>query len=60
MKKILLITFAIITTQITFAQQESAFGDGEWFLFKMSYSGFLKAGNASLVVKETKLDSKNV
>ena len=60
MKKILLITFAIITTQITFAQQESAFGDGEWFLFKMSYSGFLTAGNASLHVKETKLNDKNV
>lgn len=60
MKKILFIISAIIITQITFAQQESAFGDGEWFQFKMSYSGFLKAGNATLYVKETKLDNKEV
>lgn len=60
MKKILLIISAIIITQITFAQQESAFGDGEWFQFKMSYSGFLKAGNATLYVKETKFDNKDV
>ncbi|MDO7171044.1 DUF3108 domain-containing protein [Mariniflexile sp. AS56] len=60
MKKILLIISAIIITQISFAQQESAFGDGEWFQFKMSYSGFLKAGNATLYVNETKLNNKDV
>ncbi|CAH8281253.1 uncharacterized protein DUF3108 [Mariniflexile fucanivorans] len=60
MKKTLLIISAIIITQFTFAQQESAFGDGEWFQFKMSYSGFLKAGNASLNVRETKLNNKDV
>ncbi|MFG6686845.1 DUF3108 domain-containing protein [Mariniflexile sp. HNIBRBA6329] len=60
MKKTLLVISAIIITQTTFAQQESAFGDGEWFQFKMSYSGFLKAGNATLYVKETKLDNKDV
>ncbi len=60
MRKILLIITAIIITQVSFAQQESAFGDGEWFQFKMSYSGFLKAGNASLLVKETKLNNKDV
>ncbi|WP_435136394.1 DUF3108 domain-containing protein [Formosa sp. A9] len=33
------------------AQNDSAFQDGEWFKFEMSYSGFLKAGNATLEVK---------
>jgi len=37
--------------QISFAQQESAFDVGEWFKFRMSYSGFLKAGNATLAVR---------
>ncbi len=46
--------------QASVAQQESAFGDGEWFKFKMSYSGFLKAGNATLTVKDSKLDDKDV
>lgn len=60
MKKILLIIIAITTLQLSHAQQESAFGDGEWFKFKMSYSGFLKAGNATLTVKASKLDNKDV
>jgi len=46
--------------QMSFSQQESAFGDGEWFKFKMSYSGFLKAGNATLTVKDSKLNNKDV
>jgi hypothetical protein len=60
MKKTLLIVTVIFTMQTAFSQQESAFGDGEWFKFKMSYSGFLKAGNATLTVNETKLDNKEV
>lgn len=45
---------------MAYPQQESAFGDGEWFKFKMSYSGFLKAGNATLTVKDSKLNNKDV
>lgn len=60
MKKNLLFLIAIFTLQIFFAQQESAFGDGEWFKFKMSYSGFLKAGNATLTVKDDKINDKEV
>lgn len=60
MKKILLIILTICFVQMSFSQQESAFGDGEWFKFRMSYSGFLKAGNATLTVKDTKLDNKDV
>lgn len=60
MKNILLIGIAILTMQTTFAQQESAFEDGEWFKFKMSYSNWLKAGNATLTVKDEKLGDKDV
>lgn len=60
MKKGLIIITAILITQLSLAQQESAFRDGEWLQFKMSYSGFLKAGNASLSVKETKHNNKEV
>ncbi|GAA4889914.1 DUF3108 domain-containing protein [Flaviramulus aquimarinus] len=60
MKKTLLVITAIIAMQTTFAQQESAFEDGEWFKFKMSYSNWLKAGNATLSVKDAKLNDKAV
>jgi len=56
MKKILFILLTVLAMNITLGQdstQESAFQDGEWFRFKMSYSGFFKAGNATLSVKET-------
>ena len=60
MIKKLLILITILSVQFSVAQNESSFGDGEWLKFKMSYSGFLKAGSATLSVKETKLDGKNV
>jgi hypothetical protein len=60
MKKLLLIILTFGVVQASVAQQEQAFGDGEWFKFKMSYSGFLKAGNATLTVKDSKLDDKEV
>ncbi|MBR9913245.1 MAG: DUF3108 domain-containing protein [Algicola sp.] len=60
MKKILLIIGAICCLQFSNAQEKNAFQDGEWFKFRMSYSGFLKAGNATLSVNETKLDGRPV
>ena len=60
MKKILLILTVFASFQALFAQQESAFGDGEWFKFRMSYSNWLKAGNATLTVKDSKLNDKDV
>ena len=59
MKKTLLILLSILTFTTASAQEES-FQDGEWFKFKLSYSGFLKAGNATLSVKETTLQGKPV
>jgi hypothetical protein len=60
MKKILLIFLVILFTQVGFAQQESAFDTGEWFKFRMSYSNWLKAGNATLTVKDGKVKDKDV
>ena len=39
---------------------DNAYKHGEWFKFRMSYSGFLKAGNATLDLKEKKLNGKDV
>lgn len=52
MKKTLLILLLFTFTSMTFGQQESAFKAGEWFKFKMSYSNFLKAGEATLNITE--------
>ena len=60
MKNLLLIISVMCCVQASFAQKESAFKDGEWFKFEMSYSGFLKAGNATLSVDETTLQGKPV
>lgn len=60
MKKVLLIIMALVTMQTTFAQNTSAFKEGEWFKFKMSYSGWMKAGNATLTVYDTQLNNRDV
>ena len=39
---------------------EPAFTDGEWLRYKMSYSGFLRAGTAELQLKETEINGKKV
>lgn len=43
-----------------FAQRDSAFDTGEWFKFRMSYSGWMKAGNATLTVNDTNIKGKPV
>ncbi|GGZ84711.1 DUF3108 domain-containing protein [Algibacter mikhailovii] len=60
MRKKLLIFCLTFSLQLVFAQQESSFGAGEWFKFRMSYSSWLKAGNATLHVKNAKLGDKDV
>ena len=60
MKQTLFIISLFLGLQISFAQGKTAFKDGEWFKFRMSYSGFLKAGNATLTVNETSLNGKPV
>ncbi|WP_299225367.1 DUF3108 domain-containing protein [uncultured Psychroserpens sp.] len=60
MKNVLLIIGVVFCMQISFAQKESAFQGGEWFKFEMSYSKFLKAGNATLEVKESTINGRPV
>ena len=60
MKKVNLIIALFFVILNVSAQEKYAFQEGEWFKFKMSYSGFLKAGNATLEVKESRLNGKDV
>jgi hypothetical protein len=60
MKKLLPFLILLLTVHSSFGQQESAFKDGEWFKFRMSYSGWLKAGEATLQIKEKKHQGKPV
>ena len=50
MKKIYLILIIITSSQLVVAQETSSFQSGEWLKFKLSYSGWWKAGNATLEV----------
>tara|TARA_B110000459_G_scaffold131406_1_gene143748 strand:+ start:4619 stop:5395 length:777 start_codon:yes stop_codon:yes gene_type:complete len=50
MKKLYLIFIITISSQLLVAQQTSSFQSGEWLKFKLSYSGWWKAGNATLEV----------
>lgn len=61
MKKKLIIVSCLLFLSITmFGQETKAFQSGEWLRFKMSYSGFLKAGEAELSLNEEKLNGKKV
>ncbi|MFD1062376.1 DUF3108 domain-containing protein [Winogradskyella litorisediminis] len=60
MKNVLLLILTIATLQVAKAQKQSAFQDGEWFKFRMSYSGWFKAGEATLNIKQKSLDGKQV
>lgn len=60
MKNILLIALVFLSAQFSFAQKEQAFQGGEWFKFEMSYSNWLKAGNATMSVDETTYKGKPV
>ena len=62
MKRIFFIALLLLISVISFAQEteKKAFKNGEWLEYKMSYSGFLKAGTATLEVKESELNGKKV
>ena len=53
MKKLVLILLLFISFQFLGAQESSSFQAGEWLRFKLSYSGWMKAGNATLEVTES-------
>ncbi len=57
-KKITTIT-AVLFFLISFSQ-EKAFKDGEWLKYALSYSGFLKAGEAEIQLSKEYLNGKKV
>ena len=62
MKRTFLILSLLLTSSIILAQKgnKKPYKSGEWLEYKMSYSGFLKAGTATLELKESQLDGKKV
>jgi len=60
MKKLVLPLFLLISFQFLGAQEASSFQAGEWLRFKLSYSGWMKAGNATLEVSESTYKDKPV
>lgn len=60
MKHLLTIILFFAGLQSTSVKKESSFQEGEWFKFEMSYSGWFKAGEATLKVDEKKLNGKPV
>ncbi len=60
MKKFIIILLFLTISSTNYEQRESAFQTGEWFRFRMSYSGFLTAGSATLQVKDARINGKQV
>lgn len=60
MKKHLLLIIILFIAQASISQTESSFQAGEWFRFRMSYSNWLKAGNATLTVSNDVYKGKPV
>ena len=61
MKNYTPLIYALFFLTVTFSQvKEATFKSGESLRFKMSYSGFLRAGTAVLEVEETELNGKKV
>ncbi len=59
MKNKYLVLLMLLVSGLTYAQ-EAAFQDGEWFRFRISYSGWWKAGEATLSVTNETLKGKPV
>ena len=60
MKKSVFLLVLFSTIQFVNAQIESSYDVGEWFRFEMSYSGWMKAGEATLTVNESMYKNKPV
>ena len=59
MKNKYLVLLMLLVSGLTYAQ-DAAFQDGEWFRFRISYSGWWKAGEATLSVINETLKGKPV
>lgn len=56
----LLIILLCVAINVSSQERPAAFKGGEWLRYKMSYSGFLRAGTAILEVDEKDLNGKKV
>ena len=59
-KYITLLVLIYFTCSINAQESSFAFKEGEWLKYRMSYSGFLSAGTATLQLKEESLNGKRV
>lgn len=59
-KNILIVLIFVITFSISGQEKKVPYKSGEWLRYKMSYSGFLRAGTAVLEVNETEYQGKKV
>ncbi|MCI2229886.1 DUF3108 domain-containing protein [Polaribacter sp. MSW13] len=59
-KYIVTILVLVLTFSVLGQEKKQAFKGGEWLRYKMSYSGFLRAGTAILEVKERGFNGKRV
>lgn len=59
-KHISILIFLLFLTTISGQEKTPAFKSGEWLRYKMSYSGFLRAGTAILEVEEKQYQGKKV
>lgn len=63
MKRNIILLLLIVLSMAASSQEKDtpkAFKSGEWLRYKMSYSGFLRAGTAVLEVKEEDFEGKKV
>ncbi|WP_179343257.1 DUF3108 domain-containing protein [Winogradskyella ursingii] len=60
MKHLFTIILLLVGLSTSKSQMDPAFQEGEWFEFRMSYSGWFKAGEATLKVDEKELNGKKV
>jgi len=60
MKKTGLFFIGFLIVSHSYGQKEPVFNTGEWLRFKMSYSGFLKAGEMTLSVEDSIINGKEV
>lgn len=60
MKRSLIIIVLLFFAQLLNAQKTDSYDVGEWFRFEMSYSGWMKAGEATLTVNESMYNNKPV
>lgn len=61
MKRHLILIFFLLQATFSYSQDKVVpFKNGEWLQYRLSYSGFLKAGSMSLQLKEEQLNGQKI